>query len=155
MCFNLRTVINYFHSHICRNCKMSRTTLSPLSSLLSCRSARTVIIKSYLRYRTALWTSPTVYNMSLAIYIHSPNIDLLTGPAGSTCSNPSSLPPVISLPNLPLLSDRIYTLSALMRSRFLRQCRNGTRTTPITSTCPTPEGSTLPWPWKMSRPPGA
>ncbi|MED6277996.1 hypothetical protein CHARACLAT_019221, partial [Characodon lateralis] len=46
---------------------------------------------------------------------------------------------------------RIYTSSVLTGSRCLQQCRSGTRMTPTTSTCLTLEGSTLPWPWKMSR----
>lgn len=66
----------------------------------------------------------------------------------------TSLPSVITPLNLSLLPDRIYTLSALMRSKYLQRCRSGTRTTPTTSTCPIQEGSTSPWRWKMLKSPG-
>lgn len=73
----------------------------------------------------------------------------------SMFSSITSLPLVITPLNLSLLPDRIYTLSALMRSKYLQQCRSGTRMTPTTSICPIREGSTSPWQWKMLKPPEA
>lgn len=73
----------------------------------------------------------------------------------SMFSSITSLPSVITPLNLCLLPDRIYTLSALMRSKYLLRCRSGTRTTLTTSICPIREGSTSPWQWKMLKPPGA
>lgn len=104
-----------------------------------------------LYFKGTSWLSDTALDVCNYLYSHH-SIDLWSPHVLIHHPNTSSH---ISSSSLLRLPDRIYTSSARMRSRCLRQCRSGTRTTPTTSTCPTHGGFSSLWPWKMSKPPGA
>lgn len=118
-------------------------------SLLSLETV-TLFLKSYLWRK--LWSQtechqPFIFTAPHWSYDWSYRVSMF--------SSITSLPSVITPLNLFMLPDRIYTLSALMRSKYLQRCRSGTRMTPTTSICPIREASTSPWQWKTLKPPGA